>query len=164
MDSPHPPAGTILIWELRGLGHDWSLYYMDELVSSLRSVSLTNGNCVGIFDNIPIRITYHYREPYDTAIITNSMSKEELVKIMGVSVLPSTIRFKGTNTYSLRFDGKKRDILFCNDLGKPIARTEYDFKHSKMGFLFTIIDWRDDEPSPWLIALISLYIGINHSS
>lgn len=151
-------------WHLDSYLHHWSIFYDKRLVASFKTQSILGANGVGIVNETPIQIIYHRRNPNDTALLIDQSTGRIILSMKGVQQLPSRIDFNDHTIYNLDFRGRKRDIVITNSDGLEICVTKYNFNLKKMGFTFSILNWKPGDSNIWILALVSLYIGINHSS
>lgn len=155
-------VGKRIEWELKRFYKcDSNLEFNGITVASLRRKGFRNA-FEGTFDNVVVRLDYHYFNPYDTTILIDLETGMELGRIIDLTKSLHSIVNLEHQKYHLDYVENK-GYIFSNSEGAYIAINEFDRTVSPIRSTYVLMESNDNFPNPWLIALICHYYAIHHA-
>lgn len=139
----------------------FELIYKGRTVATLNLRSIWRYDFEGQFDGIPVRAEYRWRT--DRATITNKTNNEVVGFIDSFTVWPSKFTLKDGSVFTLEYK-KKVGFALSDQEGNIVGQTNLRFYQKPIIRKFTL--YKDDPRllSPWLVALITFYYALIHSS
>jgi hypothetical protein len=151
----HVVQGMILQWSKIGAGINWELKYEDKLVASLRTkLGLAYGKYDGNYDGRNVTIL----EKLGSTEMIDAETKETICRFVGLY----DVVLRDPRSFSLVPKGS--DYQFLEGDNRILAATRYRRGAFTISASFTVFDLLENDPNPWLLALIGLYGAISDSA
>ncbi len=162
MVVPYESGNEVLDCRFRAiLWHNWELYRDDRLVAALKSKRFFTLLFEGWFDGESIEIR---KNLWSEAKVSYTKSGSCIGVINSVDYLPTRFTLAGGRVYVVSNPAYGSRYVFADEHSRKLAITEFDNRRSlSVSAEFRILVLRQDDPSPWLIAIISLYLAIANS-
>jgi hypothetical protein len=163
-DIRNPSNNDALDWTFKGkIWHHWEIYRNGKLMASLHSRRYFGLRFEGEYDGKGININ---KELMGKVILSDKDSGAVLGSIDVADHLPATFSLKNGKTYTIsspRF--RVIHLISQSDSGiRTLCITEFDnTKSFHIGAMFTKVDIREEDPNPWLMAIVTLYVAIVNS-
>jgi hypothetical protein len=138
---------------------NWTLYNDGKLVAAVISKGIINIQFEGEFDNCKVRL-YVRNSVSGLAEVVDSNSKQVATILDIRSRPPLTLEILEKGHFLIDRAGK-HDYVFENQKGKRIALSRFNNDSSPVDASFKILEWKEGDPNPWLLAIIGLFIGIH---
>ena len=145
-------------WSKRPGKLDWELFYRGNVLASLASNDVVREEVTGTLEGRKVELKIQQR-PRPSILIRDAELDMLLCRIWSPYNLTfgANVVFPNGQEYVLKRRGD--NVFFEDENGRRIATTHI-VVHDADAAVFKLIDRQRLDPSPWLIALVSLFSAI----